>query len=403
MNNPDRLEGSTVILGVCGSIAAYKACELARRLLGRGAQVRVIMTKSATQLITPRAFSSLTSYHVAVDPFEDPVPERIEHISLADMADLILIAPATANTMAKLATGICDDMLTTTVCASDAPVVIAPAMNPKMWGHSPTQENAQRLAAMGYYLVEPGEGEMACGHTGRGRLAPLEEILAYAERALAEKPLMGCRVLVSTGPTRESIDPLRYLTNRSSGKMGFAIAYEAWLAGAEVTCVTGAVTVDPPAGPEIVRVETAAEMAAAVLDRAPESDAYIGAAAVADFRARNVASGKLKKAGREDLTLELVRTDDILAQVCRAPRRPRLVIGFAAETENIETGAAEKLASKGCDIVVANRVGPGGVMGQDDTEILVLQAGSAPEAVRGSKRHAARHLVGLLAQRLRKG
>lgn len=403
MDVPDRLQGAKTILGVCGSIAAYKSCDLARRLLERGAEVRVIMTRSATHLVAPRTFSSLTGYRVAVDPFEDPVPDRIEHTSLADVADLVIIAPATANTMAKLASGICDDMLTTTVCASDVPLVIAPAMNPRMWAHGPTQANAKRLRELGYDVIEPEEGEVACGHVGKGRLPALEVILAHAERALSDQPLAGRRILVSTGPTREPIDPLRFLSNRSSGKMGFAVAYEAWLAGADVTCITGAVTVDPPTGPEIVRVETAAEMCAAVLDRLADADAYVAAAAVADFTSPRVSVSKLKKGERDGLRLELVRTEDILATVCRSPDRPAVVIGFAAETDNIEEQAAEKLVTKGCDIVVGNRVGAGGVMGLDDTNVVILAQDAQPTRMSGSKRRVAQHLIDMLALRLRTG
>jgi len=397
MSDEGYVSGRCVVLGVCGSIAIYKACELVRLLTAQGCDVRVIMTKSATELVTPRTFATLTRNPVAVDPFHDPVPEEIEHIALADRADAILIAPATANTMAKLASGTCDDMLTTTVCASAAPVVLAPAMNPRMWHHAATTRNTEMLLRFGYVIVEPGTGEVACGHIGQGRLAPPDVILSHVERVLAPKPLAGVRFLVTTGATRESVDPLRFVTNRSSGKMGFALAYEAWLAGASVTCVTGAVTVEPPYGPEIVSVETAVEMYSVVMDRIGSEDVYAGAAAVADFAPREVAPSKLKKAGRPELTLTLVPTRDILEAVCHSPDRPRLVLGFAAETERIEERGCEKLRSKGCDLVVANKVGPGGVMGADDTDALLI----GPEGVRdryvGHKREVARRLVSEIA------
>jgi len=400
MSGESYANGRCVVLGVCGSIAVYKACELVRLLTAQGCDVRVIMTQSATELVSPRTFSTLTGNPVAVDPFHDPMPEEIEHISLADRGDAILIAPVTANTMAKLASGTCDDMLTTTVCASPAPVVLAPAMNPRMWTHPATTRNTQMLLRFGYVIVDPGIGEVACGHIGQGRLAPLEAIMAHVERALAPKPLEGVRVLVTTGATREPIDPLRYVTNRSSGKMGFALAYEAWLAGASVTCVTGAVTVEPPCGPEIVSVETAVEMHSAVMDRIGSADVYAAVAAVADFAPREVAPSKLKKAGRQELALTLVPTRDILEAVCRSPDRPRLVLGFAAETERIEERGCEKLSAKGCDLVVANKVGPGGVMGTDDTDALLI----GPEGVRdrytGHKREVARRLVLEIARHL---
>ncbi len=394
------LSGKTVVLGVCGSIAAYKACELARLMLKDGAEVRVIMTESATHLVAPRTFSSLTRHPVSVNPFTDPTPAHIEHITLAEQADVVVVAPATANTMAELATGICDDMLTTTVCATAAPVVVAPAMNPRMWENPATRRNAQTLGEIGYRLVEPGEGEMACGHVGRGRLAELPTILAEAERAASPKPLAGRRVLVTTGATREPIDPLRFLTNRSSGLMGVAVAYEAWLAGAEVTLVAGALAVEPMYGPELVRVETAAEMNAAVLDRVAGVDAYVGAAAVADFTPAATADQKLKKSGRTELELLLIPTRDILAGVCASPDRPRLVVGFAAETERVEEGARAKLEAKGCDYIVANRVGPGGVMGAPDTEAVVLGRDGAQVRIGGPKRVAARGLVEILASSL---
>jgi len=394
------LSGKTVVIGVCGSIAAYKACELARLMLKDGAEVRVIMTDSATHLVAPRTFSSLTRHPVAVDPFTDPTPAHIEHVTLAVQADVVVIAPATANAMAKLATGICDDMLPTTVCATAAPLVIAPAMNPGMWANPATQRNARTLAEMGYFVVEPGEGEMACGDTGRGRLAELPVILAETERAVAPKPLAGRRVLVTTGATREPIAPLRYVSNRSTGLMGMAVAYEAWLAGAEVTLVAGALGVPPMHGPELVSVGTAAEMNAAVLDRIAGADVYVGAAAVADFTPATTADQKLKKSGRSELTLTLLPTRDILAGVCASPERPRMVVGFAAETERVEEGAQAKLESKGCDLIVANRVGPGGVMGAAETEALVLGRDGSRRRIAGPKRVAARELVAVLASSL---
>lgn len=394
------LSGRTVVLGVCGSIAAYKACELTRLLQKEGAAVRVIMTRSATELVGPRTFSSLTRHVVAVDPFADPTPPEIEHITWAEAADAVVIAPATANTMAKLAAGICDDMLTTTVCAARAPVVIAPAMNPAMWEHPATRRNAATLAGFGYTLVEPGEGEVACGHIGRGRLAELPRVLAAVERAMAPKPLAGRRLLVTAGPTREAVDPIRYLTNRSSGRMGYAIAREAWLLGAEVCCVAGPTEEDPPLGPEIVCVESAAEMHDAVLARLSGQDCYVGVAAVADFTVETPAQGKLKKAGRGGLTLEMVRTHDILAAVSAAPCRPRLVVGFAAETEAVEEQGREKLERKGCDLLVANRVGPGGVMGSPETTAVLLGRDGYRRDFAGPKQEVARMLLEVIAERL---
>ncbi len=392
--------GRTVVLGVCGSIAAYKACELVRLLQKRGAAVRVVMTRSATELVAPRTFSSLTRHAVAVDPFTDPTPPEIEHITWAEAADVVVIAPATANTLAKLATGICDDMLTTTVCATRAPVVVAPAMNPAMWEHPATRRNIETLVGDGCVVVAPGEGEVACGHIGRGRLAPLEEILAAAERALAPKPLAGRRLLVTAGPTREAIDPIRYLTNRSSGRMGFALAHAAWLLGAEVCLVAGPAEAEAPVGPEIVWVESAREMHEAVLARLAGHDAYIGVAAVADFTPAAPAGAKLKKAGREGLSLELGRTDDILATVAVHAARPPLVVGFAAETEDVEEHGREKLTRKGCDLLVANRVGPGGAMGSSETRVILLGRDGFRREASGPKEEVARVLLEAIAERL---
>lgn len=400
MERASPLADREVVLGVCGSIAAYKACELARLFLKDGARLNVIMTPAATNLVAPRTFSSLTREHVSVDPYEDPVPATIPHVSLAERAELVVIAPATANTMAKLAVGICDNMLTTTVCATRAPVIIAPAMNPAMWQHPTTARNAEILAGYGYRLVRPGVGDMACGDVGRGRLADLPEIVAEAERALSPQVLAGRRVLVSAGATREAIDPLRFVSNRSSGKMGMAIAYEAWLAGASVTLVAGAMTCTVLPGPEVIPAESAAEMHAAVLDRIGESDAYLGAAAVGDFTPAVVAPAKVRKAGRAGLDLAMVPTRDILADVCRSPDRPPLVVGFAAETEQVEERGAEKLARKGCDLVVANLVGRGGVMGSDETQAVVLDRDGVCLRLAGPKRLAARALVALAAERL---
>jgi phosphopantothenoylcysteine decarboxylase / phosphopantothenate---cysteine ligase len=358
------------------------------------------MTRSATELVGPRTFSSLTRHVVAVDPFADPTPPEIEHITWAEAADAIVIAPATANTIAKLAAGICDDMLTTTVCASRAPVVIAPAMNPTMWEHAATRRNVETLVGDGCVIVAPGEGEVACGHIGRGRLAQLPEILAAVERALAPKPLAGRRLLITAGPTREAIDPIRYLTNRSSGKMGFALAQEAWFLGAEVCCVAGPAEAEPPAGPEVVSVESAREMHDAVLARLAGCDAYVGVAAVADFTPPAAAASKLKKAGREGLTLELTRTDDILGEVCASPSRPPLVVGFAAETELVEERGAEKLVRKGCDLLVANRVGPGGVMGSSESQALLLGPDGYRREMSGPKHEVARVVLEAVAERL---
>jgi phosphopantothenoylcysteine decarboxylase/phosphopantothenate--cysteine ligase len=389
-----------VVVGVCGSIAAYKACEIVRRLLALGVRVDAVLTRSATELVAPRTFAALTGNRVSVDPFRDPPPEAIEHISLADRADVVLVAPATANTIAKLAAGICDDMLTTTVCATSAPVLVAPAMNPRMWAHPATVRNAATLESFGYRIISPESGEMACGHVGEGRLADVDVVVAEVERALAAHDLEGRNVLITVGPTREPLDPVRFISNRSSGKMGLAIARAAWLAGARVTCVAGPLSCPEPYGPEIVRAETSEEMRRAVLDRLPGTDVLFAVAAVADFVPAASQESKIKKADLEGLVLSLGPAPDILAEVCASAARPRLVVGFAAETHDVEAGARAKLWRKGCDWIVANPVGPGGVMGSDDTEVAVVAGGAEPTRLSGPKSDVARELVRLAALHL---
>lgn len=373
------LAGKTIILGVTGGIAAFKAAALCSRLVALGADVRVIMTEGATRFITPLTMQTLSRNPVATDVFEEPDAASIRHIAWADEADLVVVAPATANVIGKMAAGLADDMLTATLLATTAPVLVAPAMNVHMLEHPAVVRNMETLAARGVRFVEPGTGQLACGYVGKGRLAEPEDIVAAVVQLLAgERPLAGKRVLVTAGGTVERIDPVRYIANDSSGKMGFALAETARLQGADVTLVCGRTDGEPPAGVTVVRAESAQEMYEAVMARLPEADFVVKAAAVADYRPALRHGRKMKKdAGR--LTLELVRNPDILqavgewAAARRAAGEPApFVIGFAAETDDLEKHAMDKLTRKKCDLIVANDVSAAGAGFGADTNIVSI-------------------------------
>jgi phosphopantothenoylcysteine decarboxylase/phosphopantothenate--cysteine ligase len=344
----------TVVLGVTGGIAAYKACEVARELMRAGVRVKVVMTTAAQRFVTPLTFRTLTGEPVAVSLWDDP-SQRVHHISLADEADAIVIVPCTANVIAKLVHGRADDILTTTVLATEAPVVIAPAMNTHMWRKEITQTNVAALEARGMTFVAPGSGELACGDVGEGRLATVPEIVDATLAVLARaRSLEGVRLLVTAGPTREPIDAVRFIGNRSSGRQGYAVAEEAARRGADVTLVSGPTSLPDPFGVRCVLVETAAEMREAVLAAYPEVDAVVMTAAVSDFRPLEAASGKLKKSAAPEV-LALERTEDILAELGR-DKGERVLVGFAAETYDVIAYARGKLTAKNLDMVVANDV-----------------------------------------------
>ncbi len=354
------LRGKKIVLGVAGGIAAYKAAELVRLLVKADADVRVVMTRAATEFVRELTFQTLSGHPVHTGMFDLGQESEIGHIKLADGADLVIIAPATADLIARLAAGMGDDLLSTVVLATRAPVLLAPAMNVNMWENPLVQANLRRLVEVAKMaVVGPGEGFLACRWTGPGRLAEPADIVETAGRLLVDKDLGGRRVLVTAGPTHEAIDAVRYLANRSSGKMGYAIARAAAARGAEVTLVSGPTALGAPLGVEVVQVSSAEEMREATSARAPDSDVVVMAAAIADFRMQHVASGKLKK---EDLgetpRLDLKRNPDVLAELGRrrfTGRRP-ILVGFAAETVDLEKGARAKLVTKGCDLVVANDV-----------------------------------------------
>ena len=355
-----------VALGISGGIAAYKAAEVLRGLQRAGCTVRVGMTKRACEFVQPLTFRALSGSHVIVDDYAPDNPDPIAHITFSQTVDLFLIAPATANIIGKLANGIADDFLTSTYLASTAPVLIAPAMNTSMWHHPATQRNLQQLKADGVFVIEPDEGEMACGTVGPGRLSEPERIVAAALEILQSSTkeragdLTGEHVLITVGATREAIDPVRFLSNNSSGRMGFAIARAAKSRGALVTVIAGTTTASPPNDVEIVTINSAEEMHAAVMNELSDASIFIGAAAVADYRPAKRSGGKIKKT-ESSLSLELERTTDILSEVANTKQEGLLVIGFAAETDNVMANARAKLNNKNLDAIVANDVSQAGV------------------------------------------
>jgi phosphopantothenoylcysteine decarboxylase/phosphopantothenate--cysteine ligase len=366
-----------ITLGVTGGIAAYKSAELVRRLQGEGHTIQVVMTRAARGFITPLTFAALSGQRVITDLFsnepggEGSLESAIDHIAVAQRTDLLLVAPATADVLAKFARGIADDFLTTLHLAVTAPVVMAPAMNVNMWQHAATQENVSMLRAHGVRIVEPSEGYLACGMIGAGRLAELEAILAAVRETLkAQQDLAGETILVTAGPTCEDIDPVRYLTNRSSGKMGYAVAEVAARRGAKVVLVSGPTTLPTPDGVERVDVRSAEEMLRAVQVRFVSCTMAIFAAAVADYHAAEKLSQKIKR-GKDGLTLQLEPNPDILATVARE-KGERLVVGFAAETENVAENARKKLKEKNADLIVANDVSAEGAGFDSQTNIVTL-------------------------------
>ena len=372
-----------VLLIIGGGIAAYKCLELIRRGRERGLSFRCVMTSAAAQFVTPLAVAGLAGEKVYQDLFSLTDEAEMGHIRLSREADLVVVAPATADLMAKMAAGLADDLASTLLLASDKLILIAPAMNPQMWGHPATRRNLARLAGDGVLQVGPNPGDMACGEVGAGRMAEPHEILDAIERALAPRPrpLRGRRAVVTSGPTREPLDPVRYLSNHSSGRQGHAIARALVEAGAEVTLVSGPVGEPDPPGARVVRIESAREMLAAV-EAALPADIAVFAAAVADWRPAALPAEKIKKrAGEAPPAIALVENPDILGSVARSSHRPGLVVGFAAETGDLEAKARAKLARKGCDWLLANDVSPGsGVFGGERNRILLLTGDGPAEA-----------------------
>ncbi len=406
MNTPPptvRLAGKRILLGVTGSIAAYKAGEVVRRLRDAGAEVRVVMTAGACEFVQPLTFQALSGQPVHRDLLDEQAEAGMGHIALARWPDAILVAPASADFLARLAQGRADDLLAAVCLASDVPLAVAPAMNGKMWANPATQENVRTLGGRGVLVLGPAEGEQACGETGAGRLLEPAELAARLGELFPAGLLTGRKLVVTAGPTFEAIDPVRFLGNRSSGRMGFAIAAAAAEAGAQVTLVRGPVSLETPRGVARVDVESAEQMLAAVLDAVPGCDVFVGAAAVADYRPAAPADAKIKKSA-ERITLELVRNPDILAEVKR--RFPAVFCaGFAAETTDLERHARDKLVRKGIDLVAANWVGPAapeadGVFGSERNALRLFWPGGEAALPLASKSRLARQLIEHIAARL---
>lgn len=357
----------TVVLGVTGGIACYKAVELVRLLVKNGFKVRVIMTRGAMEFVTPLTFQTLSGNPVATETFSLTQESEIGHINLADSADLFVIAPATANVIGKLASGIADDLLTTVLMATQAPVLLAPAMNIHMYENVIVQENLRKLRRVGYHIMDPAEGYLACGYEGKGRLPDPEKISDEIERLLRKKDLAGENFLITAGPSREPLDPVRYISNRSSGKMGYALARAALRRGATVALVSGPTALEPPSGARLIEVNTAAEMREAVLKEYPHSSAVIMAAAVADYHAVAPSGQKIKR-GVGDLELRLIPNPDILKELGQN-KDGKWLVGFAAETENLTANAQKKLHEKNLDIVIANNVAEEGSGFDGDTNV----------------------------------
>lgn len=366
------LNGKTIVLGVTGSIAAYKMANVASMLVKRHADVHVIMTRNACNFITPTTFETLTGNKCLVDTFDRNFQFQVEHVALAKRADIFLIAPATANVIGKMAHGICDDMLTTTVMATKAPVVIAPAMNTGMWENAILQDNVLTLKKYGYHFITPAEGRLACGDTGKGKMPSEETLVEHVMLNVArEKDMKGLRILVTAGPTRESIDPVRFITNHSSGKMGYSIARMAALRGADVTLVSGPVNIATPINILRIDVESAAEMYNAVTERSSQSDIIIMCSAVADFMPAYYSAQKVKKSDT-DMVIPLTRTKDILAYLGENKRVGQKIIGFSMETENLIENSRGKMIRKNADMICANSISSGETGFAVDTNQVTL-------------------------------
>ena len=397
----DSLAGKTIILGITGGIAAYKAADVCSSLVKKGATVHVVMTENATKFVGPATFRALTGNQVITGLWDEPEEYEIAHVSLPEKADAFLIAPATANIIGKIASGIADDMLTTMVMASSIPVILAPAMNVRMWENPIVKANVERLASLGYIFVNPEKGRLACGVEGVGRLADPPKIVQAVMDFLARKQdLAGVSILVTAGPTQEPIDPVRFIANRSSGKMGYAIAKAAAERGAKVILVSGPTSIPVPPNVELVSVQTAAEMIDAVLGRLPEVQVIIGAAAVADYSPKSPSKEKIKKTEAEK-SIELVPTKDIMAEVGKRKDK-RMLVGFAAETANLIENAKAKIESKSLDFIIANDVSKPGVgFGSDDNEVAIItRSGETQELPRLPKQEIARRILDRIKQAL---
>ncbi|MEK9868921.1 MAG: bifunctional phosphopantothenoylcysteine decarboxylase/phosphopantothenate--cysteine ligase CoaBC [Gammaproteobacteria bacterium] len=393
----NRLTNKRVLLGVTGGIAAYKSAELIRRLQDEGADVRVIMTQGAREFITPLTLQALSGHPVHQELLDAETESVMGHIELARWADLLLVAPATADFMARLVAGRGDDLLTAVCLAADSPVAIAPAMNQAMWGKASTQQNIQNLRAADILIMEPDEGIQACGEIGVGRLMDVPDIVAMACGVFQTGALQGRHVIITAGPTREAIDPVRFISNHSSGKQGYALAEAAVEAGASVTLVSGPTSLSPPERVNCIQVESAREMLAAVLAHTSDADIFIGVAAVADYRPAAAAEQKMKKQDEAGMTLQLVQNPDILKTVAQQENRP-FTVGFAAETEKLIEHATAKLHRKQLDMIIANNVANSDIgFNADDNETVIITTGATVTMEKMSKASLARHLIQAIA------
>lgn len=393
------LKGKTVVLGVTGSIAAYKMANVASMLIKKHCDVHVIMTQNATNFITPVTFETLTNHKCLVDTFDRNFQFHVAHVSLAQQADCMLIAPASANVIGKIANGIADDMLTTTIMACDAPKIIAPAMNTHMFQNQIVQDNLKKLEHYGYEIIAPAAGRLACGDVGAGKLPSEEVLVEYIEKAIAKpKDLAGKKILVTAGPTRESIDPVRFITNHSTGKMGYAIARAAMLRGAEVTLVSGQTNLTPPPFVNVVSVVSAQDMFEAVRDHFEEQDVIIKSAAVADYRPAKVSDEKIKKKDG-DMSIEMERTTDILQYLARRRREDQFICGFSMETQNMLENSRRKLAKKKLDMIVANNLKVEGAgFGTDTNVVTFITKDQEKTLERMSKQEVADQLLDFILQ-----
>ncbi len=398
MTNNNVLLGKKIVLGVTGSIAAYKSADLVRRLGDAGAELRVVMTKGACEFITPLTLQTLSGHPVAIELLDADQESAMGHIKLARWADWILVAPASADTIARLAQGRADDLLAALCLASESPLVIAPAMNNKMWENQATQGNLAKLQARGVQLLGPASGDQACGEQGAGRLLEPTDIVAGLSKLVVPAKLRGKRVMITAGPTYEPIDPVRFIGNRSSGKMGFAMAAAAAEAGADVVLIAGPVHLTTPCGVTRINVETAQQMYDAVIDGVPACDIFVACAAVADYRLEAAADNKIKKTKHEKLRLDLVPTLDIVSTIASLPEKP-FVVGFAAETEQVMDYAQDKLKSKGLDMIAANQVGENMGFAVDDNALQVFWAQGSQALPLNAKTQLARDLMTLIIER----
>lgn len=391
------LTNKRILLGVTGGIAAYKSAELVRRLQDEGADVRVVMTSAAQEFITPLTMQALSNHPVHLDLLNSETESVMGHIELARWADLVLVAPATADFIARQALGRGDDLLTTICLAATCPIAIAPAMNQAMWAKPNTQQNVETLTTMGVRVLDPDEGLQACGETGAGRLMDVPDIVSEVTQMFSTSVLSAKRVVITAGPTREAIDPVRYISNHSSGKQGYALAEAAIEAGAAVTLVTGPTNLTPPDRAEVIHVVSAEDMLNAVTSCIDGADIFIGVAAVADYKPAEVADQKIKKAGSNSMTLELIQNPDILVSVASRPDKP-YTVGFAAETENLIEHATSKLKAKNLDMIVANNVADKTIgFDSDDNETTVIKADVTESLPRMSKNALARVLIKIIA------